>query len=129
MNKIEKEVKKFLKERNWDKLRPSDIAKSISIESAELLELFQWNSMTIDEVKKDKEKFDSVKKELADVFLYSFDMAVLLGLDAEKIILEKLKRAREKYPPHLIKKSQGAEPGTDKYYLKIKSAYRRKGKS
>ena len=41
MKKYEKTIKKYLKERGWDNLRPSDVAKSISIEAAELLELFQ----------------------------------------------------------------------------------------
>jgi len=41
MENVRKEAEKFLKERGWDTLRPSDLAKSISIEAGELLELFQ----------------------------------------------------------------------------------------
>ena len=57
MKKLEKDIKAYLKARNWHNLRPSDIAKSISIEAAELLELFQWQSLDIKGTKKDKEKF------------------------------------------------------------------------
>lgn len=98
MKKLESEVLKYLKERNWDSLRPSDIAKSISIESAELLELFQWSSLDIDETLKDKKLMGLIRLELADVFIYSLDMAVLLGLDTEKIVREKLDLVRKKYP-------------------------------
>ncbi len=42
MNTLEKRIYKFLKVRGWDNLRPSDLAESIIIEGAELLELFQW---------------------------------------------------------------------------------------
>jgi hypothetical protein len=51
MKNIESAIHKFLVERGWDKLRPSDLAKSISIEAAELLEIFQWVSMDIEKTK------------------------------------------------------------------------------
>lgn len=101
MKKIESEIHTYLKERNWDHQRPSDIAKSISIEAAELLEVFQWTSMSIEETKADKKIMEELKKELADVFIYAFDMVVLLGLDTEKIVLEKLAEVKKKYPASL----------------------------
>jgi NTP pyrophosphatase (non-canonical NTP hydrolase) len=128
MNTIEKEVKKYLKERGWDKLRPGDLAKSIAIESGELLELFQWHNPTLEEVKKDKEKIAVLKKELADVLLYCFDLSVTLGLDTEKIILEKLDHVKKKYPAKLMKNRNGKDPGNPQdIYWKIKSEYRKKG--
>jgi NTP pyrophosphatase (non-canonical NTP hydrolase) len=125
MKKLEKDIKNYLRERNWHKLRPSDIAKSISIEAAELLELFQWQSMEIKEVKQDKVKLEKLKGELADVFLYAIEMAVLLDLDSEKIIRTKLAHVKEKYPAHLMKKTK-KDHGTQEVYLKIKSDYRKK---
>lgn len=101
MKYLEEEISKYLKERKWDNLRPSDVAKSISIESAELLELFQWSSLTIDETKQDERLLSEIKKELADVFIYALDMAVILNLDTEQIIREKLKQVRKKYLPVL----------------------------
>jgi len=47
MKKIENKIRNFLKERTWDDLRPSDLAKSIIIEGAELLELFQWENLSL----------------------------------------------------------------------------------
>jgi len=54
MKNIEIEIRKYLEDRGWDKLRPSDLAKSICIESVELRELFQWTSLSIEETKADK---------------------------------------------------------------------------
>lgn len=65
------------------------MAKSISIESGELLECFQWDSNY------DKEE---VCEELADVFTYCIMMAMKLGVNPEEIILKKLEKTRKKYP-------------------------------
>ena len=127
MKKVENEVRVYLKERGWNNLRPSDIAKSISIEAAELLELFQWSDKTIEQVKADAELFDKLKKELADVFLYAFDMAVLLDLDSKEVVLDKLKLVKQKYPAEAINKShkaEGCDPGEDSLYLQIKQKHR-----
>ncbi|MFA5937077.1 MAG: nucleotide pyrophosphohydrolase [Candidatus Paceibacterota bacterium] len=127
MKKLEKEAKKFLKERGWDKLRPSDLAKSISIESAELLELFQWTNPELEKVKNDANKLEEIKKELADVFLYSIYMSISLGFNTEKVILDKLKYVSKKFPPTMVKNKGDKEPGTEDVYHKIKKSYRRKG--
>lgn len=126
MKNYEEYVREYLREREWDKLRPSDVAKSISIESAELLEIFQWSNQSLEEVKNDTDKMSEVRKELADVLNYCFTLSVLLNLDTEKIMREKLEKVKEKYPPHLVRGSK--EPGTEDVYKKIKNAHRMKGK-
>jgi dCTP diphosphatase len=128
MKEIENEIEKYLKERGWDNLRPGDLAKSISIESGELLELFQWNNPTSEEVKKDKQKLSEIKKELADVLIYCFDLSVTLGIDTKTIILEKLKHVKKKYPAKLMKQRKDRKPGKlEDLYWKIKKEYRKKG--
>jgi NTP pyrophosphatase (non-canonical NTP hydrolase) len=128
MKKYEKYIKKYLKERGWDNLRPGDVAKSISIEAAELLELFQWTNQSLGEVKKDKEKLEKIKHELADVFNYCFDMSVLLGFDTEKILMDKIKKVKQKYPAHLFKdRPKHIDAGSEDIYWKIKKEYRAKG--
>ncbi len=124
MKDIEKTVRLYLEERGWDKLRPSDIAKSITIEASELLENFQWESLSIEEVKARPELLLAVKKELADVLIYCFEMAVLLDIDTEKAFREKLALAAKKYPAELMKNMK-AEPGTGLYW-EIKKAHRAK---
>ena len=128
MKKYEKIIKGYLVERNWDNLRPADVAKSISIESAELLELFQWTNQSLKDVKKDKEKIELIKKELADVLVYCFDMSVLLGFDTGKIILNKLEKVKQKYPAHLFKnRDKSTDAGSEDIYWKIKKEHRMRG--
>lgn len=130
MKKYEKEVKQYLKERKWDDLRPGDIAKSISIEAAELLENFQWENLTLKEVKRDKIKLEAIKKELADVLLYCFDMSVLLEFDTGKILLEKLAKVKAKYPARLFKnRKKGIDAGSEAIYWEIKKQHRMKGEN
>lgn len=127
MKEYEREIKRHLHERGWDNLRPGDVAKSICIEAAELLEVFQWSSQTLDEVKRDGKKIEQTKKELADVLNYCFDLSVLLGFDTEKIMRDKLKKVEEKYPATIFKKGTSPEPGTENAYLDVKRKYRREG--
>ncbi|MDB5265049.1 MAG: putative pyrophosphatase [Parcubacteria group bacterium] len=130
MKDFEEKIRKHLEERAWNELRPSDLAKSIIIEGAELLELFQWNNPEYTDVKEDAEKMAQIRKELADVMIYCFDMAVILGIDVETMLNEKLAKVAEKYPTHLFnKETRDKEPGTEDAYLKIKEEYRRKGKN
>ena len=96
-------IKQFTQERDWDQFHsPSNLAKSISIEAAELLECFQWS---------DEYDRDAVISELADVVNYAILMADKLGVDLEEIVLEKLKKNEEKYP---IDKSKGVSTKYDK---------------
>lgn len=91
MDKIIKEIIQFRDERNWkENDRPENLAKSIVIEAAELLENFQWGEASFD--------FENVKEELADVLIYSLAMAHDLGYNVEEIIREKLVKNSIKYP-------------------------------
>lgn len=69
MQKIQKEVKDFMAERDWLSQPPVDVAKSIIIEAAELLENFQWSNFFLEEVEKDPELKEEIVKELADLSL------------------------------------------------------------
>jgi dCTP diphosphatase len=128
MKNFENLIRDYLKERCWDNLRPADVAKSISIEAAELLELFQWTNQSLDEVKKNSEHMAAIQKELADVMLYCFDMAVLLELDTETILRAKLEKVKEKYPAELFNKREaGTDAGAEQIYWQIKRQHRMKG--
>lgn len=84
------ELRKFVEERDWGQFHsPENLAKSISIEAAELLECFQWNS-DIDA--------ERLRGELADILTYCHLLADRLGLDADQIVLDKLAVTRSKYP-------------------------------
>lgn len=124
MKKLEKEVAIYLKERGWNTITPSDMAKSISIEAAELLEIFQWDNKTMADTKADEKRMQKIKEELADVFIYCLDMAVLLEIDSEAIIREKLDHNKKKYPAKEMAHNKGHER-----YLEIKKQYRNEKQS
>lgn len=89
------EVLKFRDDRNWKQFHnPKDLAISISLEAAELLEVFQWSAEDI----KCEDKIDKVKEELADVVNYCILMADACELDLDEIVLEKISKNGEKYP-------------------------------
>ena len=96
------QVLKFRDDRNWKQFHnPKDLAISISLEVAELLEIFQWSgSDTVCESKKDK-----IREELADVLCYAILMADRCGLDMDEIVQEKIKRNNAKYPVEKAKDS------------------------
>ncbi len=125
MKNITKEIKKYLKERGWENLHPEDISKSIVIESAELLEIFQWNTGK-NKKKIETEDLKKIKKELADILIYCLDMAIILKIDPERIILDKLKKVKEKYPKEIFNKKNKDKYLTKKY-LEIKQDFRKKG--
>ena len=103
MDELMQELIKFQTDRDWEQFHtPENLAKSISIEAAELLEHFQWNN----EFNKDE-----VVDELADVLNYCFLMADALDVDVKEIILNKMEKTAKKYP---ISKSKGVSTKYDK---------------
>lgn len=97
-------IRKFTDDRDWDQFHsPENLAKSIVIESAELLECFQW----------DNENFDinAVKEELADVMVYCQNLADKLALDPDEIINAKMEKNEKKYP---VDKAKGKSTKYDK---------------
>ena len=88
-------VLKFRDDRDWKQFHnPKDLAVSISIEAAELLEVFQWSAEDVN----CENKLDKIKEELADVVSYCILMADACGVDLNEIVCEKMKRNEEKYP-------------------------------
>ncbi|WP_269242587.1 nucleotide pyrophosphohydrolase [Flavobacterium limnophilum] len=86
------ELIKFRNERDWEQFHNSkDLALAISIEAAELNELFLWK-------KAEDVNVDKLKEELADIFAYAFLLAEKHDLNVEDIVLQKIKQNAEKYP-------------------------------
>lgn len=92
---------KFRDERDWEQFHDSkNLATAISIEAAELNELFLWKtSAESEEVNKEK-----IKEEIADILAYTLLLANRHGFDVKQIVLDKVKRNGEKYP---VDKSKG----------------------
>ena len=99
-------LEEFRDERDWGKFHDSkNLALALSIEAAELNELFLWKRETESE-NVDPEK---LKEELADVFAYAIMLAGRHGLDVSEIVKNKIKKNANKYP---VDKSRGI---SDKY--------------
>lgn len=94
-------ILKFRDDRDWKQFHnPKDLAISISLESAELLEVFQWSGSDVS----GKNKKDKIKEELADVINYCVLMADACNLDIDQIVQDKIKKNNEKYP---VEKAKG----------------------
>ena len=97
---IEKVIN-FRNERNWSQFHnPKDLAISISLESAELLECFQWSGSDTEVESKHKE----MKEELSDIFIYAVLLADRLKINLDEAIHEKIVQNAKKYP---VEKSFG----------------------
>lgn len=96
-------VAAFVRERDWGKYHnPKDIAISMSIEAAELLELFQWKSE--EEVDLRNRTFrESIEDELADVFVYCLSLANAIGSDLSDVTLRKIRKNERKYPVESVR--------------------------
>ena len=107
IEELRKFVIKFRDEREWKKYHnPKDLAISMSIEAAELLELFQWK--TVEEIKemlKNDEKYQRACEELADIIIYCLDMSEILDADISEIVKKKLEQNEKKYP---VEKAKGS---------------------
>jgi dCTP diphosphatase len=93
-------VRQFVDERDWRQFHtPKNLAMSLAIEAAELMEHFQW--LTPEQsraVAGDAGKLHDVGEELADVLCYALALANELQLDVADCIRRKLVRNAEKYP-------------------------------
>ncbi len=109
IQEITNELIKFRDERDWQQFHDSkNLATAISIEAAELNELFLWKTVA------DSEKVDSskIKEELADILAFSFLLANKHGFNIKEIMLDKIRRNGEKYPVDKAK-------GTSKKYNEL----------
>lgn len=99
-------VLKFRDDRDWRQFHtPKDLAISLSLEAAELLEVFQWSGADLE----CRDKLERIREELADVMSCCVLMADVCGLDLDEILREKVAKNEAKYP---VEKARGR---ADKY--------------
>lgn len=85
------QLRAFVAERDWARFHtPANLAKSICLEAAELLEHFQWTE--------DGADMTEVRDELADVLTYAFLFADRMGWDVDEIVQAKLVKTKVKHP-------------------------------
>ena len=100
---LEQIIKKFSNDRDWDQFHsPKNLSMALSVESSELLEIFQWlteeESYNLSTLKKQHSK-----EEIADIAIYLIRMCMKLDIDLEEAILEKMKKNEDKYPVEKVK--------------------------
>ena len=101
-------IRKFTDDRDWNQFHAAaNLAKSIVIEAAELLEVFQWSGADV----LNEGKQEKIKEELADVVNYCVLLADACGLDLDEIVREKIRVNAEKYP---VEKAKGKSAKYDK---------------
>tara|TARA_B100001063_G_scaffold11863_1_gene9232 strand:+ start:1249 stop:1596 length:348 start_codon:yes stop_codon:yes gene_type:complete len=98
MQNIEKIIKDFSKQRDWDKFHnPKNISMALNVEASELLEIFQWLDFE-QAANLDKDKHQHAKEEIADIAVYLIRMCMTLNINLEDAIKEKMKLNELKYP-------------------------------
>ena len=100
LDRLRMKVKKFVENRGWETYHnPKNLAASICIEAAELLEVFQW--VSLDEAaswNNDPSKLERVKEELADIIIYCLSMANTMDINVTQAVLTKLEKNQARYP-------------------------------
>jgi dCTP diphosphatase len=101
----------FVEERDWNQFHtPKNLAMALTVEAAELQELFQW--LTEAESRAlPKDTTEAVRDELADVFIYTLRMSQVLGVDLLEAAFAKLEKNKQKYP---VDKARGSMKKYDK---------------
>ena len=103
---LQKKVASFVHERNWKEFHtPKDLALSIAIETAELLELFQWKTnKEIQELLNDTKYRNRIEEEIADIMIYILVLSNTLDIDLSKVVLQKIQINKDRYS---IQKAKG----------------------
>lgn len=103
--KVNKHIEEFVEERDWDKFHSlKNLVMALSVESSELLEIFQW--LTEEEsaaLKHDAVQKQRIEEEVADVFVYLMRIISKADIDLEEVVLRKIKANAEKYPVELAR--------------------------
>jgi len=104
---LQKKVIEFRDARDWAQYHnPKDLAISLSLEVAELLEIFQWkDAQEVEATKSDPESRRKIKEEVGDILIYALNMCHAFGFDPSEVILEKLEVNEKKYP---VEKAKGS---------------------
>lgn len=97
---LKKLVDDFVAERDWERFHdPKNLAASIAIEAAELMEHFQWlRSEELSAVREDPEAMQAISEELADIAAFTLSFASTMGIDLSSSLQAKMKKNALKYP-------------------------------
>ena len=101
IDEIKRAVRAVAAKRDWARFHsPKNLSMGLAIEAAELMEHFLWKSQSDSESPDDMKE---VEGELADVFIFTLNLAARLGIDLAECTERKLKENNRKYPARLVK--------------------------
>ena len=97
---LRQSIAEFVERRDWGPFHsPKNLAMSMAIEAAELMEHFQWlRSDQLDPVKDDPERMARIREELADILAYLLSFASTMEIDLSSALADKMKKNAVKYP-------------------------------
>lgn len=100
IGELREHIAGFIRERDWEQFHdPKNLAMSIAIEAAELMEHFQWErNDQLPALLEDPAKRQEIEEELADVACYYLSLANNLKVDLAEAIEKKILKNAEKYP-------------------------------
>lgn len=100
IREIRNKIQSFSIARGWVKNEnPKDLVMALSIEAAELMEIFQWlHSDEADKIKDNEREFTHLKEEISDVFWYLIRLCEHFNIDITKAVEDKAEKNALKYP-------------------------------
>jgi NTP pyrophosphatase (non-canonical NTP hydrolase) len=116
---------KFDVAREWVDLDSADLAKSIMLEGAELLEHFQWdNTLKNKNAEVPEKNIDDIRYEVADVLIYLMKFCREMDIDIVEATLKKLDKVGKKFPVDYRNSNSNIDTVDHREYLRIKKEYR-----
>lgn len=105
ISELKKMVENFVVERQWEQFHnPKNLSMAISIEAAELMDIFKWVSSDDSKNISSKDKYrQPIKDEIADIIIYCIAFANRNSIDISDVIKAKLKKNAIKYPSEVYK--------------------------
>ena len=101
---LKQQLLDFRRERDWEQFHnPKDVAISLAIEAAALLEWFQWRSLAEIKNMLASDKREALEDEIADVAVYLTYLCHDLDVDLAKVISNKMQKNAAKYPKDKVK--------------------------
>lgn len=101
MEKLIKEIKGFIRARDWEQFHSSkNLAMALSVEASEIVEIFQWKEpgYKLNDVER-----ESLKQEIGDTFIYLLELADKYGIDPLEAARQKISLNNKKYPVEKVR--------------------------
>lgn len=101
MKELKSQIKEFIQERDWEQYHdPKNLALALSVEVAEIVEIFQWKK---NEEELSPEEIEGLRQEIGDVLVYLLELAQKYEIDIIQAAKDKMVLNAKKYPAELVK--------------------------